>query len=70
MVVDGDGLSLLRLAELLAAPTRDGGIGCDVAINLDGGPSTQAIWRGAGREILIPGGSTVQNAIVLSRLPQ
>ncbi|MEP0324853.1 phosphodiester glycosidase family protein [Bauldia litoralis] len=70
VVADSDGLSLLRLAELLAAPTGDGGVGCDIAINLDGGPSTQAIWRGDTREIVIPGGSTVQNAIVLSKLPQ
>jgi hypothetical protein len=70
IVVDGDGLSLLRLAEFLAAATTDGGVGCDIAINLDGGPSTQAIYRGAGPEIVIPGKSTVQNAVVLSILPQ
>jgi exopolysaccharide biosynthesis protein len=35
------GLSLFELATLLQAPTSSGGFGCDVALNLDGGPSTQ-----------------------------
>ncbi len=66
IVVDGDGLSLFQLAELLAFPPRDGGLGCDIAINLDGGPSTQATYRGGGREIAIEGQSAVQNALVVS----
>jgi len=65
VVVDGDGLSLFQLANLLAIPVEKGGVGCDVAINLDGGPSTQAIYRG-GRTIEIDGESTVQNALVVS----
>ncbi|MCB1497454.1 MAG: phosphodiester glycosidase family protein [Bauldia sp.] len=70
VVVDGNGLSLLRLAEFLAAAEAAGGVGCDIALNLDGGPSTQAMFRGGGREIAISGGSTVQNAVVLSIHPQ
>ncbi|MCB1486149.1 MAG: phosphodiester glycosidase family protein [Bauldia sp.] len=69
VVVDGDGLSLLRLAEFLAAASADGGLGCDIAINLDGGPSTQALFRSGDRVIGIPGGSTIQNAVVLSIHP-
>lgn len=66
VVVDGDGLSLFQLANLLAIPLDKGGVGCDVAINLDGGPSTQAIYRGGGRTIAIDGESTVQNGLVVS----
>ena len=66
IVVDGDGLSLFQLANLLAIPIEKGGVGCDAAINLDGGPSTQAIYRGGGRRIAIDGESTVQNALVVS----
>jgi uncharacterized protein YigE (DUF2233 family) len=66
VVVDGDGLSLFQFANLLAIPFENGGVGCDVAINLDGGPSTQAIYRGGGRTIEIDGESAVQNALVVS----
>ncbi len=66
VVVGGDGLSLFQFANLLAIPVERGGVGCDVAINLDGGPSTQAIYRGGGRIIEIDGESTVQNALVVS----
>ena len=44
-VVFGDkcnGLSLYDLADLLRAKTEDGGAGCEAAMNLDGGASTQA----------------------------
>jgi Phosphodiester glycosidase len=37
----GNGLSLYEFAELLAAREVDGGAGCHIALNLDGGPSTQ-----------------------------
>src|SRR5262245_23966030 len=40
VLVDG-GLSLHELGEVLASPEVDGGFGCDRALNLDGGPSTQ-----------------------------
>ncbi|MCP4386520.1 MAG: phosphodiester glycosidase family protein [Hyphomicrobiales bacterium] len=66
IVVDGDGLNLFQLASLLAIPEKDGGVGCDVAINLDGGPSTQAVFRANGRSLSIPGDSTVHNAVVIS----
>ena len=65
VVVDG-GLSLFRLAHLLAAPEKDGGLGCDVALNLDGGPSTQALYRSGDRRIEIPGDWPVENALVVA----
>lgn len=37
-----EGPTLLETAELLAKPVKDGGFGCDAALNLDGGPSTGA----------------------------
>jgi uncharacterized protein YigE (DUF2233 family) len=63
MVVVEGGLSLFQLATLLAAPE---GVGCDTALNLDGGPSTQAIFRGNGRRIEIAGGWPVANALLVS----
>ena len=68
-VVDG-GLSLYQLAHLLAARSGDGGLGCDVALNLDGGPSTQALFRSGSRRIEVPGDWPVQNALVVSSKPE
>lgn len=39
----GDGPTLLEAAQLLAAEPSKGGLGCDAALNLDGGPST-GVW--------------------------
>ena len=64
-VVEG-GLSLFQLASVLAATRDQGGYGCDVAINLDGGPSSQAIFRSGSHEIAIDGSSPVQNALIVS----
>jgi hypothetical protein len=68
IAVDG-GLSLYQLATLLAAPAADGGLGCDVALNLDGGPSTQASSRAGSQNLDILGGTTVQNALIISAKP-
>jgi uncharacterized protein YigE (DUF2233 family) len=65
VVVEG-GLSLFQLASLLASPAADGGVGCDVALNLDGGPSTQAVFRAGGKEITVEGGWPVANALIVS----
>ncbi len=65
VAVDG-GLSLYQLAVLLASPVAEGGLGCDIAINLDGGPSTQASSRAGSQNIDILGGTTVQNALIVS----
>lgn len=69
VVVDG-GLSLYQLAHLLAARSGDGGLGCDMAINLDGGPSTQAQFRSGPRRIEVPGEWPVENALVISSKPE
>ena len=65
-VVEG-GISLFQFADLLSLPTDGGGFGCDIAINLDGGPSTQAVLRAGKVRSEIAGGTTVENAIVVSR---
>lgn len=66
VVVEG-GMSLFQLADLLSLPGSNGGLGCEVAINLDGGPSTQATLRAGSTRLDIPGGSTVHNAVIVSR---
>jgi uncharacterized protein YigE (DUF2233 family) len=66
VVAVAGGLSLFQLASLLAAPLAGGGIGCDVALNLDGGPSTQALFRSGGQRIAVEGGSPVANALIVS----
>jgi uncharacterized protein YigE (DUF2233 family) len=68
IVVEG-GISLFQLADLLALPTEDGGFGCDVAINLDGGPSTQAALRAGPVAREIYGGTDVQNFLLVSKRP-
>ena len=67
-VVEG-GISLFQLADLLSLPPASGGFGCDVAINLDGGPSTQAVLSAGTTRRGIGGGTTAQNFIVVSRKP-
>jgi uncharacterized protein YigE (DUF2233 family) len=62
--VQGGGLSLFQIASLLAAPVDQGGFGCDVALNLDGGPSAQAVFQAADQRIEA-GGSPVQNALLV-----
>jgi hypothetical protein len=65
-VVEG-GISLFQFADLLSRPRDGGGFGCDIAINLDGGPSTQAVLRAGAARREIGGGTPVENAIVVSR---
>jgi len=65
-VVEG-GISLFQLADLLSLPEAEGGFGCDVAINLDGGPSTQAALRAGSAQAEIAGEWTVHNALIVSR---
>ena len=65
VAVEG-GLSLFQLASLLAAPVAGGGIGCDVALNLDGGPSTQVAFRAGGQSVALEGGWPFANALIVS----
>jgi uncharacterized protein YigE (DUF2233 family) len=65
VIVEG-GLSLYELAEFLSAKQGNGGLECNAALNLDGGPSTQAFFRGDQAETEIAGRWKIQNALVVS----
>lgn len=66
-VVDG-GLSLFELGAILSSSEADGGFNCERAINLDGGPSSQAAFKSStGKYALdIPGTWTAQNAVLVT----
>ncbi len=66
VMVEG-GLSLLELARVLSSPREAGGLSCEVALNLDGGPSTQAVARIGAQELSLVGRWRIQNALVISR---
>ena len=53
-------------ARLLADPPERGGLGCRVALNLDGGPSTQLVVRLPALTLSLPGGWGVPNALVVA----
>ena len=65
IIVITGGLSLYETGELLASPEADGGFGCDRALNLDGGPSTQASFAWEAEVLEIPGRWKVPNALLL-----
>jgi uncharacterized protein YigE (DUF2233 family) len=60
------GLSLFELGALLSAAETDGGFGCDRAINLDGGPSTQASLAAGKHALEIEGTWRAQNAVLFA----
>ena len=66
------GLSLFELGAILSAAERDGGFACERAINMDGGPSTQASFRSpdgkVSREVEATWPS--QNALILTKRAQ
>jgi len=64
VVVEG-GVSLFELGEILSAPASDGGFACERAMNLDGGPSTQASFRAGGRTAEIEGVWPAQNVVLV-----
>jgi uncharacterized protein YigE (DUF2233 family) len=66
VMVEG-GLSLLEFARVLSSPREAGGLSCEVALNLDGGPSTQAVARIGAQELSLVGRWRIQNALVISR---
>lgn len=79
LCVDGDAMILAatrsrvdgaEFARFLAAGARDGGLGCDDALNLDGGSSTQLLARWNGFEAAIEGVSAVPNALVIRPKPR
>jgi Phosphodiester glycosidase len=53
-----------RFARFLAAPPDQGGLGCQDALNLDGGPSTQLVVKLPALTLSVPGGWGVPNALV------
>ena len=66
IVVVKGGLSLFELGEILVTQAKDGGMGCERAINLDGGPSTQASFAPPGGQPLeIEGTWTAQNGVLI-----
>jgi uncharacterized protein YigE (DUF2233 family) len=66
IMVEG-GLSLLELGRVLSSPREAGGLACEIALNLDGGPSTQAMTRIGSQELSFVGRWRIQNALVLAR---
>ena len=66
IVIDG-GMSLFELGEVLSTSDLKGGFGCERALNLDGGPSTQASFENGGQRVEVTGDWPVQNGIVVKR---
>ena len=56
-------LTLFELAKLLQAPAEEGGFGCERAINLDGGPSTQMFVNMPGHAETLGLPQPVQNFV-------
>ena len=52
-------------ARFLADAPEKGGLGCGVALNLDGGPSTQLVVKLPALSLSLPGGWGVPNALVV-----
>lgn len=65
VVVVTGGLSLYEMGELLSAPSANGGFGCDSALNLDGGPSTQVSFLAGKRKVEIEGLWKINNALLI-----
>lgn len=68
VVVEG-GLSLYEVAQLMADPTDQGGLGCERALNLDGGPSTQASFLVGGVGLEVQGVWKLHHALVARARP-
>lgn len=69
VVVRGEkeaGLSLYEFAEILQKNRSDGGLECDIALNLDGGPSTQISINFESYNVALPGLWKIHNAILAS----
>ncbi|WP_370205833.1 phosphodiester glycosidase family protein [Bradyrhizobium diazoefficiens] len=66
--VVGFGLTLYDLAQILRTSERDGGFDCEVAINLDGGPSTQLSYNLGSRTLEIDGAWKINTAVLVSPL--
>ena len=60
------GLSLYEVGEMLSSPDADGGLGCERAINLDGGPSSQISVLAGGIGLEVTGLWKVPNSLLLT----
>jgi uncharacterized protein YigE (DUF2233 family) len=65
IVVVPAAISLADLAANLVRPAASGGLSCWVALNLDGGPSTQLSVDTAELDLDIPGGWPVPNGVAV-----
>jgi len=66
LVVTTSRVDTTEFARFLAAPAAAGGLGCEDALNLDGGPSTQLAARWGGFDAQVEGGWPVPNALVVA----
>ncbi len=64
---NGDGLSLYEFAKFLLTSKDKGGAGCEVALNLDGGSSTQACFSYRDVAISVNGLWAINSAIVVRK---
>ncbi len=62
------GLSLYEVGELLSTGEAEGGLGCERAINLDGGPSSQVSVDIEGFSLEVPGLWKISSTLVLAPL--
>lgn len=62
---EGSGMSLYELSEVLRKPENKGGFGCRVALNLDGGLSSQAYAKIDTNTVRLSGLWAVHNAIIV-----
>jgi hypothetical protein len=69
LVVFPTPISLADLAESLARPAAEGGLGCWSALNLDGGPSTQLSVATPGLHLEVEGGWGVPNGLAILPKP-
>ncbi len=66
MVVSGAGLSLYEAGWILRSKSDGGAFGCDAAIALDGGGSTQ-MWVKGRDDLMVEGESPIHNSIAVIR---
>ncbi len=59
------GVSLLELAKILQGPIENGGLACDIAINLDGGPAPGISVKAGKLSLEIEEGWQLPNCILL-----
>jgi exopolysaccharide biosynthesis protein len=66
LVLSGSGMSLYEAGWLMRPPAEGGHFGCDAAIALDGGGSTQ-LWVEGREDLWVEGETAVHNALLVKR---